>query len=72
MQTKIIQLMQKVPNKFFVGRNPRTCIAGLIYYVCKNTPEKRLQEEVADALLITVVSLRSRMKEIIVYFGNPN
>ena len=71
IESQIIILLQKIPMKYFLGRNTRSCLSALFYYVCKINNLKKTQKEICEIMQITEVSLRSRYQELISYYGNP-
>ncbi len=70
IETQTILLLQKTPHSFFNGKNPRTCIGGLIYYTCKNNSHSKTQVEIAEVTETTDVSIRSRYRELKILFEN--
>lgn len=66
------ELTKKIKKKYaettelarLSGKRPNTIIAAITYHHCKEFKEKRNQEDIADSLGITQVSLRNVLRNI--------
>ncbi|MGB9635578.1 MAG: transcription initiation factor IIB [Candidatus Micrarchaeia archaeon] len=62
---KINELYKKAVEKdLIIGRGPQGMIAAIVYIACELNNEKRTQNEIAEALGVTEVTIRNRYKEI--------
>ncbi len=63
-QKTALEIFAKI-KKDFSGKSIKGVIAGLLYLLCKINGEEKTQEEIAKASSVAVVTLRSRLKDLI-------
>ncbi|MEM5814937.1 MAG: TFIIB-type zinc ribbon-containing protein [Candidatus Aenigmatarchaeota archaeon] len=70
VQAKALEILKKVEKKgLSTGKGPTGVAAAAIYIASVLTGERRTQREIADALGITEVTIRNRLKEIATKLG---
>jgi transcription initiation factor TFIIB len=51
-------------NEIFVGKDPLSIAAAILYIVCKKNKEKISQSKIADSANINIITLRKRLSEL--------
>jgi transcription initiation factor TFIIB len=65
VENRVFQLIEKYANKLVIGgKDPRGLCAGAIYLASQELDEPRTQHNIAQELGVTVVTIRSRYKEL--------
>ncbi len=51
-------------NEIFVGKDPLSIAAAILYIICKKNKEKISQSKIADSANINIITLRKRLSEL--------
>lgn len=63
VETRVVDILKKIRGqRFIAGKDPKGLVAAAIYLAAKEYGESRSQQEIASAIGITEVTLRSRAK----------
>ena len=64
IEKRVLNILQKVPTTFINGKDPKSSIGAIIYFVSKKVHKKILQKDLARITGSCEVSIRYKYREL--------